>query len=407
MNVNPDNIIKEALKMLDEMFDQLSYEKFNILLQQQQIDIIIVPSILRNAWNDIRYLYKRLSNTKIYSFNEFLKNEEDFDEVQNIFVLSIFGFSCKFYEIVRLLSQTTHKINYILYPEEINIFQNVMNNINNIYLNEYMSEDRKFLSGIDFVIEEEKKLIHEKIEDIYSEYSEEILSHGYLYSNQVNYVIVFDNLEIEEIEGNKTIILEKVQEEPRKEQVSNLMIGDRIRIYENTDRKKLFIIAKEEDDEDRLDEILSYSKFWKESLLKFFNNVDDIFYHEESLLNELKSNGAKLKLPTLRNWLDLDNDNLFPNQISNLRAIQKTVNNSEFDSAFKDILKSRKLYRSIMISLGHNLSDELNEYILSKKNIKGEFLEKFSDNQIDSFLNHNAPLRTIKKIEILNVGLDE
>ena len=407
MNVNPDNIIKEALKMLDEMFDQLSYEKFNILLQQQQIDIIIVPSILRNAWNDIRYLYKRLSNTKIYSFNEFLKNEEDFDEVQNIFVLSIFGFSCKFYEIVRLLSQTTHKINYILYPEEINIFQNVMNNINNIYLNEYMSEDRKFLSGIDFVIEEEKKLIHEKIEDIYSEYSEEILSHGYLYSNQVNYVIVFDNLEIEEIEGNKTIILEKVQEEPRKEQVSNLMIGDRIRIYENTDRKKLFILAKEEDDEGRLDEILSYSKFWKESLLKFFNNVDDIFYHEESLLNELKSNGAKLKLPTLRNWLDLDNDNLFPNQISNLRAIQKTVNNSEFDSAFKDILKSRKLYRSIMISLGHNLSDELNEYILSKKNIKGEFLEKFSDNQIDSFLNHNAPLRTIKKIEILNVGLDE
>ena len=60
-----------------------------------------------------------------------------------------------------------------------------------------------------------------------------------------------------------------------------------------------------------------------------------------------------------------------------------------------------------MISLGHNLSDELNEYILSKKNIKGEFLEKFSDNQIDSFLNHNAPLRTIKKIEISNRGLDE
>ena len=38
------------------------------------------------------------------------------------------------------------------------------------------------------------------------------------------------------------------------------MIGDRIRIYENTDRKKLFILAKEEDNEGRLNEILSYSK---------------------------------------------------------------------------------------------------------------------------------------------------
>ncbi|MBC8384243.1 MAG: hypothetical protein H8E57_01840 [Candidatus Cloacimonetes bacterium] len=124
-------------------------------------------------------------------------------------------------------------------------------------------------------------------------------------------------------------------------------------------------------------------------------------------MEELKTKGARITLPTLRNWLDFNNDNLFPNEIANLKSIQQTIKSDEFDLALKDIIKSRRLYRSIMISLGRNLSDELNEYVISKKKIKGEFLQKFSENQIDTFLNHTAPLRTIKNIEEIARGFYE
>ncbi len=409
INQNPKNIIDYAKEKINNMFEHLTCDKFINFIIQEKINIIVVPNRQKNAWDEIVKLFTHLSEkrTKVFSINKFMKMQSLFNTPQNVYIFSLFGFRCMFNDLIKLLSKSSHKIYYILYTDEKKLLENEIKNIEDEQISEYCSDDRKQLCGVDYPIKRESESIHQKIEKLYSDYSGFNQKYHYDLSEHLYYQITFENSEIEEIDGNRTIILEKDQEYPRKEQVSNLMIGDEIRIYENTDRKKLFILAKQEDDEGRLDTILSYSKSWKESLLRFFNNIDSILYNEESLLNELKTNGATITLPTLRNWLNPDNDNLFPNEIENLKAIQKTIKDDEFDSAFKDILKSRKLYRSIMISLGHNLSDELNDYIISKKKNKGEFLQKFSDNQIDSFLNHTAPLRTIKNIEIVERGFDE
>jgi len=409
INQNPQQYIENANEKIEEIFKNLNCEKFIKFITQDKIDIIIVPNRQKNAWEELVNLFTHFTKNrvKVFSINTFMKTQSLFSIPQNVYILSLFGFNCKFYDLIKLLSKSSHKINYILYSDEKVLLKNEMKKIKNEQLSEYYSEDRKQLCDIDFPKIKEAESIHQKIEELYSDFSGYNQNYNYDLSDHLYYKITFENSETEEIDGHRTVILEKDLEESKKEQVSNLMTGDKIRIYENTDRKKLLTLAKQEDDEGRLETIFSYSIFWKESLLKFFENISDIFYTLDSLLSDLKTNGAKLKIATLTNWLDIDNDNLFPHSIENLRAIQRTINDEKFDLEFNNILKSRRLYRSIMISLGHNLSEELNDYIISKKRIKGEFLQKFSDNQIDSFLKHTAPLRTIKNIEISERGIDE
>ncbi len=409
INQEPENVINEAKKRINDIFKYLNCSKFINLIIKDNIDILIVPTRFKKAWIELTktFIYLEKINPKICSLNEFMKEQSQYVESQNVYLLSLFGYNLKFYDLIRLLDKTSHKIHYILYSDEKELYEKEIRKIKYEQLTEYNSDDRTNLCGIDFPIKKGLDSIHQRIEDLYSDYSDFDRKYHYDYSEHILYQITFDNSEVEEIDGTRTVIVENEQEEPRKEQVFNLEINDKIRIYENTDRKKLFALAKQEDNEGRLDVILSNSKLWKKSLLTYFQKTDNIFYTEENLLVELKSNGAKITLPTLKNWLDMDDDNLFPNRIENLKAIQKTIKSNEFDLALKDIIKSRRLYRSIMISLGHNLSDELNEYVISKKTIKGEFLQKFSENQIDSFLNHTAPLRTVKIIEMTNRGLDE
>ena len=127
-----------------------------------------------------------------------------------------------------------------------------------------------------------------------------------------------------------------------------------------------------------------------------------MFFDIEGFLNELHQNGAKIKLPTLRKWLDPMDDVFFPSQVLNLNAIKETINCDILNEKFNDILKSRKAYRSIMISLGRDLSDELLDYIISNKKKTGKMLERFNEEQIDEFVNESAPLRTVKRIIIID-----
>ncbi len=409
INQNPKQYIEASKEKINEIFRNLDCSKFINFIIQDKIDILIVPNRQKNAWNELVELFTHLSNkrTKVLSLNEFMKIQSLFSTTQNVYLLSLFGFNCNFQVVIELLSKTPHKINYIIYSEEKYLLQNELKQTYKQQLNDYQSTDRIQLGNIHFPNFEEIDSIHNKIEELYLDFTDYSHNYNYDLSDHVYYKVTFETSEIEVLDGNRSVILESNYDNPQKEKVSNLINGDKIRIYENADREKLLSLAIQEDNEGRLEEIFFYSRFWKKSLLEFFNNVDNVLYNEETLLKDLKQNGAQLKLPTLTNWLDLNNNNMFPHSIENLRAIQKTIKNAKFDSEFTRILKCRKLYRGIMISLGHNLSEELNDYIISKKKIKGEFLQKFSDNQIDVFLKHTAPIRTIKNIEISERGMDE
>ena len=60
-----------------------------------------------------------------------------------------------------------------------------------------------------------------------------------------------------------------------------------------------------------------------------------------------------------------------------------------------------------MIALGRDLSDEIMDYIISNSNNKGKILSKFTNEEIISFVNQSAPLKTIKQIEIIETLEDE
>lgn len=411
INQNPEYLINKAKEKIANIFKYINCSKFITLIIKDNIDVIVVPSRLKNAWLELKNTFTHLEkiNPKICSLNEFMKEQSHYIEPQNIYLLSLFGYNQKFYDLIRLLDKTSHNIHCILYSDEKELYEKEIRKIENEQLDEYNSDDRKKLCCIEFPIKKGLDSIQRRIENLYSDYRDFYHKYHNDISEHTNYLIKFDNTDCEEIDGSRFVIVECGQEEPRKEKVINLEIGDKIRIYENTDRKKLFEIAKQEDDENRFDEIISYSKLWKKSLLEYLNNEieKNIFYSEENLLEELRANGAKLKLPTLKKWLDISDENLFPREIKNLKAIQKIVKNSKLDSDFEGLVKSKRFYRGIMNSLGHNLSEELYQYLISKKKIKGKLLQKFSENQIDSFINLSAPLRTIKNIEEIERGLDE
>lgn len=278
----------------------------------------------------------------------------------------------------------------------------LINRSNNELENQLNSKDRYTLSTIEYPKYEKDEDISDIISRFYEQDHFDKVSYSYEPSESIEYEIVFSDGNRVTLEGSKTILLCQNDNKQRKEKVSNLIKGDKIRVYENTSKERLFEIALENDSKGELQEVVRNSILWKRCIKTYYENHQHIFFNIEKFLNLLHQNGAKFKLPTLRKWLDPMDDVFFPSQVLNLKAIKETINCEILDEKFDDILKSRKAYRSIMISLGRDLSDELLDYIISNKKKIGKMLEQFSEEQIDEFVNESAPLRTVERIEILN-----
>jgi hypothetical protein len=256
------------------------------------------------------------------------------------------------------------------------------------------------LSKIEYPIVEKDEDISDIILKFYEQESFENKSYHYEYSENVEYEITSIDGEKSILEGSKAILLSK-DNLKRKEKVSNLIIGDKIRIYENTSKERLFQIATENDKKGKLIEIIETSKTWKQCLKNYFAKKESTDFGFEELLAELVVNGAKIQIITLKKWLSLEDKDLFPSQTLNLIAIKKTIDCDVFNNSFDDIKRCKKAYRSIMIALGRDLSDEIMDYIISDKKAIGKILEQFSEEQIAKFIDASAPLQTIEKIQIL------
>jgi hypothetical protein len=100
----------------------------------------------------------------------------------------------------------------------------------------------------------------------------------------------------------------------------------------------------------------------------------------------------------LKKWLNTNSDVKFPQKKKDLLVIKKTVNNQKLNDNILDIFKARSYYNGIMIALGRDLSDDIAEYIMTKK--KGKTLKQFSDKQINEMVSNNAPLKIIKSIKV-------
>ena len=334
------------------------------------------------------------------SFREFKHVYNSFTSRKRIAILTVFGFSDTPIDILRIISKTSNDFTLILYPEEKKLVEKLLAKCQNESIKEYSSKDRYSLSIIEYPLVEKDENISDIISKFFEQDNFESKSYSYEHSENVEYEIIYENNENDILEGSKTILLSK-DNLNRKEKVSNLISGDLIRVYENTSKERLFQIATESDQQGNFIKIIENSKIWKQCLKDFYLKKKSSNYNVENLLSDLHINGAKIQITTLENWLNSNDKNLFPAQISNLIAIKKTIDSQEFDEMFKNIKHSKKAYRSIMIALGRDLSDEIMDYIISNKKVIGEILQRFSEEQIAKFINTSAPLRTIKTIRII------
>ena len=405
INESPDKYIAELNFLSGQIINSITLEKFRCLIQREKIDVLIVPELFKDTWiEDIKngMFSSIFEKSKIYSFKDFQEKYKEFTTRKNVYFLSIFGFKDTPLDVLKVLFQIPNDYTFILYPEEKELAGKLINRSNNEIENQLNSKDRYALSTIQYPKYEKDEDISDIISRFYEHDHFDKVSYSYEPSESIEYEIVFCDGNKVVLEGSKTILLCQDKNIQRKEKVSNLIKGDKIRVYENTSKERLFEIALENDSKGELQEVVKNSILWKRCIKTYCENHQYMFFDIEGFLNELHQNGAKIKLPTLRKWLDPMDDVFFPSQVLNLNAIKETIKCDILNEKFNDILKSRKAYRSIMISLGRDLSDELLDYIISNKKKTGKMLEQFNEEQIDEFVNASAPLRTVERIEILD-----
>ncbi len=436
---NPEEYINKFRILFQDILENIPINKFKKLQDIKNIDIIIVPDDEKGIWREEIDRYKLNSkNVNIISINDFIREEANYySTVKNVFILTIFNLSKKFIkndEFLKLfekLFQNRHKINFILYAEEKLYLDKIEESYYKRLLEEYNSQYRlDIFNNIKFPIRESCETIQDKIvrlsEIELNEFAE--IEEDFQLYEQIYYEIEFDNFVPNEhngfenkkliIESNKKVLLEQ-NSIRRKEQIYHLKIGDKIRLYENTDKKMLFGIARNNDKNGNIDDINKYSKLWKDKLKEYciekkINQLQIGNYNvqlvndnamEEHILNELleelRKKGVDIKISTLRKWIDSKDDVLFPKNVKSLIAIKEIVNKKELNDSFDLIKKNKKKYNSIMIALGRDLSDELIDYIISNKTKKGEILTKFENEQIESFIEEAAPLKIIRNIKIV------
>lgn len=411
LNIVPDDKVERAYDLFVKILENLPLIKFEILKQQEKVDILLVTKYFKEIWQEeiSKYNhYKNIRNTKVLSAQEYFDKENNYTTRKDVYLLSLFYHGMNEYELVKKLSQSNHKIHLLLYASEIEIVEKLTLRYMRELTSEYQSADRFELTGIEYPKTEDD--ISGVIEKFYQIEDRDRGNYEYDQTEQIYYRLYFQNdFQSSILEGSKSVLLEKGQEK-RIERASNLVAGDNVRIYDNSSKEHLFEIALSEDKEGRFSEIDNYSKIWKSCLKEYFelrvsNNPR---YGLSNLMSELIINGSMFKsMSTLKKWLNENDKERFPASISNLLALKNAIKSQVLDANFEQIKKCRKLYRSIMISLGRDLSDEIMDYIISNSKVKGKILDKFSDEEIHSFVNQSAPLRTVKQINIVQGPDDE
>lgn len=384
-----EEIWNEILEKFKNLIDckRNSLSKFEEINSFQKIDYLVVPKEYCDFWID------ELKNNKvknIISYKEFNQLE-----VRNktIVFLGFFG-----YNHLKSMMYNSNKINILLYQQEDEYFESCFQRLKNETYNELRNSHRKEISEISFKETELIENVDELIKRLFGQEEDSKINPDYLesYNTNICRVLAFENdTECLELDENKTVLL-KINNRERPEKVKNLTVGDKIRVYDNSSKEELYQVALHFDSDGIFAGIEKYSKLWKTELQHFSNKFDSI----SALLNTLNRNGLTIKTEiTIKNWLNTDSIVKFPKKNKDLNVLKKVVNSNLLTDNLNEIKRSNSKFNGIINSLGRKFSGEITEYILTKK--KGQFLQQFSDIQIQQFVNQNAKERTIKSIKAI------
>jgi len=150
-------------------------------------------------------------------------------------------------------------------------------------------------------------------------------------------------------------------------EVSGLLEGDMVRVYDGQTREVLEAVLLENDHSGVMKEIYNKSKFWKERLRDFLDTEFKFAY---------KNNLAKIATcfdvseDTVLGWLDRNSKTKFPQKIESIKELD-LFSDEESDQ----IIDSCKKYNAIKIDLGRDFSSELKNFLITGN--MGEILSKF------------------------------
>jgi hypothetical protein len=395
-DINPKEITKTITNNIEHIFSNFKNLKLYELQQIEDYDYIVVPDSIISSWaiesekpqKIISFLQRR--NIRNCSWEE----KSNSDEKKTFVFLSINGYrKCSHTEMFSRIKNTIHNYIFLSYDDESKIIDNLVIREDNNVVDELMAQDRQKLTNIKYVVEkkEENVEIYEKISDLFENNN---INPIYDYEHfSTNYKLTFKDKYEDIFEGGKAVLL-RHNNSWIKQKISQLMPGDTVRIYQNTDKNKLFDVFLSEDRSGIYSEIDKSSKIWKNALVNYLksNNINEL-----TLL--MWGKGCDISDLTIRKWCDLSDKDKFPMRDESIKIILEITKDQELEKNFKTVLKCKKKYRGIMISIGRDLSDEISDYIISDRSpeSKGKILSKFSDQEIDVFIRESA-----KEREVLN-----
>src|SRR5690606_13993456 len=185
--------------------------------------------------------------------------------------------------------------------------------------------------------------------------------------------------------------------------VNRLKVGDKIRVYK-IDFGEILLNTAMEFQTERFLEIEEHSQLWKNTLKDLY--LKTYMGNINHLHSSLKIHGVKVKYSTvLNNWIY--GKTKFPQRDKAIKAIYEISKDIKLGLSFNDILKSKRIYNSTMISLGRDLKEEIKNFltdgkigeIMQKNNITPDTLRKVIDEQM--------PLRKIKNISTKLIKADD
>ncbi|NCC81920.1 MAG: hypothetical protein EOM04_06600 [Clostridia bacterium] len=365
-----------------------SQAKFEKLQEFYRIDYLVAPKEYLGIWDE------EVNKDVIRNVISF----KDFDNLdtanKTIIFLGFFGFNH-----LKSMIYNPNKISIILYPQEKEHFESCLNKLRRETYFELKNSDRTAISGISFKETEKVENISDLISRLFEQDDKTKINPDYSDVNCSNIVkeITFENdPEILELDENKTVLL-KINQKERFEKVKNLTIGDKIRVYDNSSKEELYQVALEYDTDGEFIKIEEFSKLWKNELNNYFKEFNSLTELHKSLVG----NGLSITNEfTLRNWTNAKSHIKFPQNKKDLAVLKKSIDSDILNDNFNDVLKYRLGFNRIMKSLGRRFSSEISDYIQNKK--KGKLLMRFSEKQIQQFVDQNAKERIIKTIKVID-----
>ena len=373
-------IYRDALSQV-EYANNSKFEQLNQLInhssnsKMKEVNYLLVPP--RQTIDVWKHEVRKMNwhNTKVISISKLR-------EIKKQSSVTVLALEDK--DLFQEIYGGIHNVKWLLYENEYKKYTGFKNKYNNELIAEFQSQDRKRLSGIDYPEVSTTETAEDLIDRIFDKDFIDDSNRGYetSYHDHIFKEITFVDDKSITLSANSSVILINQHNKAVNNRVGDLRVDDKVRIYENQHKDILFDSIVQSDKQGKFQQILEDSEKWKEILREYCTN--------DIKVNEI-ANECGIASSTVEGWLKPDSSTMFPQSLGKLKDL--------LGQDFFKIYKSNKIYKSIMIAAGRDLSDEISDFIINKS--KGSFLSELGHEIINTLSEHNMPIRKIKSIEIV------